>query len=808
MKNLWLSVIFFLAAFPVFAQQSAYRLPPKEVVAILDAKPLPSVSISPARNAMLFVDPESLPPIELLARPILRLGGIRIDPKLGTTQRTQRFTGISIQALPHGVPRRVELPRDAMIGYPQWSPDGTRFAFTRDLVDGVELWVGESASARAFPIPNLRVNDVTGDPFEWLANNRSLLVRGIPFSRGAAPAAAALPTGPNIQETSGKKSQMSTFQDLLENEHDEALFEHFATCQLAVIDIDPEKKELQERLHRLGTPGIFTSVDFSPNEEFLLVTKLKKPFSYRVPFNLFARTTEIWDKKGRIVRTIADLPVSDEIPRQGVPTGPRSITWQMLQGATLLWVEALDGGDPIKKVPFRDKMMRLPAPFFTEPAELTKIQHRFQGFAWTARVDEVFVTEVDRDRRWRTTAFLDLRNPAGSRRVLFDLSTNDAYNNPGTPVLETLPDGQSVMIQEDDWIYLAGTGATETGDRPFLDRFHLKTLEKKRLFRCDESSVERFVSFVQGDRKQILVRYETPKDAPNYFLRSLIGPQRQPVTTFSDWAPQFAGVTKELLKYKRGDGVPLSGTLYLPADYRPGTRLPCLIWAYPLEYSDAATAGQVRATPNAFSRPSGASPLFFLTQGYAVLMDATMPIVGDPETMNDTYIEQTVAAGKAAVETLDAKGVIDPQRVVVSGHSYGAFMTANLLAHCDLFAAGIARSGAYNRSLTPFGFQSERRSFWEAPDLYMKVSPFTHAPKINEPLLLIHGEADNNPGTFPVQSERLFQALQGNRATARLVLLPHESHGYRARESVLHTLAEMMDWADRYAKNRKLEDPR
>jgi dipeptidyl aminopeptidase/acylaminoacyl peptidase len=274
--------------------------------------------------------------------------------------------------------------------------------------------------------------------------------------------------------------------------------------------------------------------------------------------------------------------------------------------------------------------------------------------------------------------------------------------------------------------------------------------------------------------------------------------KRTRLTDDKDPAPQLTGVTKEILKYERADKVPLSGTLYLPPGYKAGTRVPCFVWAYPLEYSDADTAGQVRLSPNSFTRLTGASPLFFLTQGWAVLMDATMPVVGDPEHMNDTYVEQIAASAKATIDALDARGVVDRKRVVVGGHSYGAFMTANLLAHTDLFAAGIARSGAYNRSLTPFGFQSERRNYWEATDVYTKVSPFTYANRIKAPLLLIHGEADNNSGTFPIQSERLFAAIQGTGGTARLVILPSEAHGYRARESVLHTLAEMLAWGEKW----------
>ena len=445
--------------------------------------------------------------------------------------------------------------------------------------------------------------------------------------------------------------------------------------------------------------------------------------------------------------------------------------------------------------------MALAAPFSGEPGEVLKVRHRFTGLNWLATPNLAMLTETDRDRRWRTTSLVDLANPA-DRRVVFDLSINDAYGDPGTPVVQTRPDGQAVILQDGDSIYLSGRGAGESGDRPFLDRMDLKTLEKERLFRCGEGVNEGPMGFVGGSRTRILTSRQSKTEPLNVFLVDLKTGDRTKLTDNKDPAPELTGLTKELIKYRRADGVPLSGTLYLPPGYRQGTRLPLIVWAYPLEYSDAATAGQVRGSPDTFTSPRGDSPLFFLTQGYAVLMDATMPVVGSPETMNDTYVEQVVASARAAIETLDAKGVIDPKRVGVAGHSYGAFMTANLLAHSDLFAAGIARSGAYNRTLTPFGFQSERRSFWEAPELYMKMSPFTFANKINEPILLIHGEADNNSGTFPIQSERLFQAIKGNGGVARLVLLPHESHGYRARESVLHVLAEMFDWADKHIKNR------
>ncbi|MCG3120245.1 MAG: hypothetical protein ALAOOOJD_02872 [bacterium] len=792
-----------LFAFSAVAQ-TPYKLPPQAVVDILEAPPTPLVFMNPRNEAMLLVDYRPHPSIELLAQPFLKLGGIRINPELGARQRLTQYTRLTIKWIPQNKTVTIDAPTDAKIGIPRWSYDGTKIAFTHDLADGVELWVADAATGKAQALTGVRVNDLLA-AFQWMNDNAHLLVQTVPAGHGKMPETPKVPVGPNIEETAGKVSKVATYQDLLRTPHDETLFEYFGTSQLSLVNVATGE------IKTIGAPALLTDAEPSPDGNYLLVTKLKRPFSYRVPYFYFTRSTEVWDAGGKLVTTIADLPISDEIPPQGVPTGPRNVQWQPLENATLLWVEALDGGDPLKKVPHRDKLMALAAPFTSTtaapfagtPAEVLQIQHRFAGFAWTARKQQVLLTEYDRDRRWRTTALLDLTNPRKTRKVVFDLSVNDAYNDPGRYVYETRSNGEEVLLQDGDWVYLNARGASPEGERPRLDRFNLKTLAKQNIFRAPEKAYESFTAFVGNDRNTIVTRYESPTEPPNYFTTDLKKNKRTTLTDFKDPAPQLTGLKKELVKYKRADGVDLSGTLYLPPDYQKGTRLPLLIWAYPLEYSDPATAGQVRGSPYQFTFFRGASPLFFVTQGYAVLMDATMPVVGDPETMNNTYVEQIVGAGKAAIDKLDSLGVIDRHRVGVSGHSYGAFMTANLLAHSDLFAAGIARSGAYNRTLTPFGFQSERRSFWEAPELYMKVSPFMHANKINEPILLIHGEADNNPGTYTIQSERLYQALKGNGATARLVLLPHESHGYTARESVLHTLAEMLEWADKYVKNRK-----
>jgi len=796
MKRIVIVAVLMLASLALYSQ-TKYKLPPKEVVDILDALPTPLVVVSPRTDALLLVEYQAHPPIALLARPFLRLAGVRIDPELNARQRLTQYTGISVKWIETGKLVRINLPASAKIGVPQWSNDGKSLAFTHDAENGVELWIADALTGKARAIPGVRVNEVLGVPFDWTKDNVNLLARLVPSGERKTPEQPKVPLGPVVEESSGKISRVPTYQDLLKDPFDEKLFEFYSTSQLALVNAQTGE------VKTISVPSIISSVSFSPDEQYLLVTSLKSPFSYRVPYNLFARKTEVWDQRGNVVAMISDLGISDEVPSQGVPTGPRSVDWQTLHNAKLVWVEALDGGDPMKKVPFRDDVMTFDAPFKGSPTEVMKVQHRYTGFEWTANRDKAILTETDRDRRWRTSSLVDLAKPTAERKVLFDLSTNDAYNDPGRPVYATREDGQRVMVQDGDWIYLSGNGSSAQGDRPFLDKFNLTTLKKERLHWSGEKSLERFTAFVKMSRTMIVTRYESKTEVPNYVLKDIKSNSRKALTDFKDPAPQLTGMSKELVKYNRPDGVALSGTLYLPPGYKAGTRLPVLIWAYPMEYSDPGTAGQVRGSPNGFTSLRGPSPLFFATQGYAVLMDATMPVVGDPETMNNTFVEQVVASAKAAIDKLDSLGVADRNRVLVSGHSYGAFMTANLLAHSDLFAAGIARSGAYNRTLTPFGFQSERRSFWEAPDLYMKVSPFTYADKIKKPLLLIHGEADNNTGTFPIQSERLFQAIRGHGGTSRLVLLPFESHGYSGRESVLHVLAEMFEWADKYVKNRQ-----
>jgi dipeptidyl aminopeptidase/acylaminoacyl peptidase len=599
----------------------------------------------------------------------------------------------------------------------------------------------------------------------------------------------------------GHKSPARTYQDLLKNSDDEALFEYYATSRITIVrpGCPPQY---------VGPPDLFSLVSVSPDGDSLLTVRLQKPFSLALPLDFFPRKIEVLRSDGSVLMKLADIPLCDNIPIEGVRTGPRAVRWWPGYPARLLWTEALDGGDPNRKVDPREQLYFQDAPFNKSATPLLQLKGRYSGTTFFRDPKQWMTTQYDRDRRWTTSTMHRLISdgeptnpPRLESQVFFDRSIRDRYGDPGRILLEPDAAGFSVAKQIKNQVLLAGIGASPEGNRPFLDLKSLGDLETKRLWRCSQDRSENVVTVLNSDSNlTLLTRSESSREPPNYFLRSLDSHSTEPLTDFVDQNPEIRGITKQIVRYQRPDGVPLSATLYLPANYQPGTRLPLVLWAYPMEFNDPDTAGQVSGNPNSFLRIAGSSHLALLLQGYAIMDEAAMPVIGDPETMNNTFIEQIVQAAHAAIDHAVALGVADPDRVAIGGHSYGAFMTANVLAHSQRFKAGIARSGAYNRTLTPFGFQSERRPLWEAKSVYVEISPLMHADQIKTPMLLIHGEMDNNPGTFPLQSQRMFQAIQGNGGLAKLVMLPYEGHGYRARQSVMHVQHEMVQWLDRYLK--------
>jgi dipeptidyl aminopeptidase/acylaminoacyl peptidase len=768
--------------------ETGYQKAPPAIRKILDIPPFPVLSLSPKRDYAVLAEATRYPPIEDLARPILRLAGVRIDPATNGPQRGARFTGLTLRSFFGWKATTLELPDGGRPDLPVWSPDGTRFALAITFADRIDLYLGQPGSAKLTKVQGLHLNAALGAPIHWLADGKSLVVHAVVPTRGKPPARPTRPAGPVIQETVGKVAPARTYQDLLRDEHDAALFDYYARSQLYRVDAATGKAE------KFGPPGVFASCLPSPDGRHLLVTRLERPYSYLLPMTAFPRSVAVWPLDGRGAHPVAKLPLADNVPIEGVPTGRRQVRWHPDRPASLVWVEALDGGDPKKKVPRRDRVS-LADPFGAMPVVIAETEHRFADLAFGEK-GTALLSDFDRETRRRRTFVL---GADAKPKPLWDRSIQDRYNDPGTPLTRRLPSGHQVLRQKGDTLLLVGAGSSPKGDRPFLDRYDLKTGKSTRLFQSSAEEYETPIDVLE-DGEHFITRHESPTSPPNYRLRTIGKDTFDALTDIRDPAPELRKITRRRVVYKRPDGVPLSFTLYLPPDYKEGTRLPTVVWAYPREFTDAGVAGQVVGSTSHYTTLVGTSHLFFLLAGYAVLDNASMPVVGSAEKANDTFVEQIVASAKAAIDKAVELGVTDPKRVGVGGHSYGAFMTANLLAHSDLFRAGIARSGAYNRTLTPFGFQSERRTLWQAPNIYLEMSPFMKADKIKAPLLLIHGEADNNSGTFPIQSERMYQAIKGNGGKARFVSLPSESHGYAARESVEHTLWEMVAWFDEHVK--------
>ncbi|WP_046244169.1 S9 family peptidase [Hymenobacter terrenus] len=812
MKKLLLSATLLLAAAVSQAQDVQYKTPPKAIQDLLLAPPTPRVSLSSDGRIMALLQVQDFPTVAELAQPELRLAGLRFNPRTNGPSRVSYAVGIKLKKLPNGVETEVKgLPAQARISGVNWSPDNKTMAFALTTpgsgTDGrVELWVADVATATARRLLATPLNEAFGTSFEWVSDSKTLLARTVPANRGTAPAATAAPTGPAVQESGGgKKSGARTYQDLLKNPADERLFDYYATSQLVKVSL------VDGSAQPLGQPAVIQTNSPSPDGKYVLLRVRQRPYSYTLPVSSFSQRIDVLDlATGAPVKTVANLPLADNVPTNfdAVPTGPRSHAWRADVPATIYYVEAQDGGDPKVKADTRDKIYTLPAPFSGPAQELAALPLRYAGLTWgnekLALVDGYRWAD-----RHLSTWQLNPSAPTAPLTALYDGSSEDTYHLLGTPYEHRNAQGKFVLLTggpTGQSIYFLGDGASPEGDRPFVDELDLTTRKTTRWWRSEAPFYEVPVAILDatGKRRQLLTRRESLTQNPNYYLRDASKKGKPTaITRFPNPYAAFGGsFKKQVLKYKRADGVDLTADLYLPQDYKKTDGpLPTLMEAYPVEFKDKNNAGQVSGSPYTFTRLNWASPVFWVTQGYAVLANASIPIVGEgSKEPNDTYIEQLVSSAKAAIDEGARLGVVDAGRVGVMGHSYGAFMTANLLSHSSLFKAGIARSGAYNRTLTPFGFQGEERTFWQAPEVYNAMSPFNFADKIKTPILLIHGEADNNSGTFPIQSERYYAALKGQGATARYVVLPAEAHSYAARENLLHMLWEMDSWLNKYVK--------
>lgn len=778
-----------------------YQQPQEALADLVNITPDPLLLLGPHEHWIAVADRSSYPSIDLLRQPELKLAGSRINPERFTPHAVNGFRNLRLRHLLTGEERPINgLPDNAELRNLSWSTKGNYLGCCVLHNTGLQLFLIDYETLTAKPITGININNcLGGSPYGFYGDDR-IIVR-LRIDEMQAPPEAPFP-GPTVQDSNGTEGATRTYTNLLQNAHDEALFRHYATAQLYAYSISTDE------LTPWGEPGIITDLDSSPDGNYYLMSYIEEPFSHQVPYQRFADRVVIVGKDGKLLKLLAERPVIDNLPAAigSVMTFPRRYQWRSDHPAQIYWTEALDEGDPRNEVAYRDQLYYLEAPFDGEPKESIKLPLRYGAVYWcrgdlALSIDWQWKDRRQVLRRW----FPD--EPSREPEVIFDLNWEDKYNDPGSFLTTVLPNDHTVLLTRDNGtkLVLSGNGHSEAGQQPFLSLYDLETGAIERRWQSQAPYFEQAITFREKFPDWFILGRESTKERTNFYLRNIVTEEEIAITNFPHPYPKLRDAQFEILKYEREDGVKLSGELHLPAGFKAGedAPLPVLMWAYPKEYKDADAAGQTLVSPYQFNHISPSGPLPWITRGYAVFDDFAMPIIGEgDEEPNETFIEQVQANAKAAVQTLIDKGIADPERIYVGGHSYGAFMTAHLLAHTDLFAGGIARSGAYNRTLTPFGFQTEERTFWEVPAVYNKLSPFVHAPKINAPLLLIHGADDSNSGTYPLQSKRFFAALNSLGKTARLVMLPHEDHGYAAKESILHMLWEMDRWMEMHKQTK------
>lgn len=802
MKNIFSTILLLLFIPFINAQENlTYQKPPKEILELVDYERAPSVLTNSKNEYILFTYRNTYKNLEDLSQEEMRLGGLRINPVTNISSTITYINNLKVRKFKDTKEIPVTgLPENARIAYLSWSPDEKKVSFTHTSSKGVELWVLDIVTAKAMKLTEANLNANLGNPATWFKDNSALLVRMLPKERNALlDPAKALPAGPTVTMSEGAKAQNRTYQDLLKNKTDEQNFETLVTSELNQVSLNGTVKPWKEK-------AMYSGESFSPDGQYIMVSTIHKPFSYLVQLDRFPAKQIVYDLQGNMIKEVNNVPLTEVIPKgfMAVRKGKRSLRWRNDKPATLYFVQALDEGDPEKKVNHRDEVFQWEAPFNSEPSSLVKTIQRYSDIQWGN--DKLAIVN---DNWWNTrnvkTYVFNPSDPKQEPKIIFDRNYQDQYSDPGSFEMKKNEFGQYVLVLENNEAYLFGEGYSAKGQFPFVDKINLTSAKKQRIYQSTYTNkLENLITFTDIKKGDVLVRIESQTQYPNYYIRN-IKKKSAPVaiTAFVNPFKSIEKVYKEVLKYKREDGVELTGTLYLPIGYdkTKKEKLPMIMWAYPQEFKDKNSAGQNTTNPNEFTFPSYGSPIYWITRGYVVLDNAAFPILGEgTDEPNDKFVTQLVANAKAAIDAVDALGYIDRKKVAVGGHSYGAFMTANLLTHCDLFACGVARSGAYNRTLTPFGFQSEERNYWEAQSIYNTMSPFMTADKMKRPLLLIHGEADNNPGTFTLQSERYFNALKGLGNPARLVILPKESHGYVAKESILHVLWEQDQWFEKHLK--------
>lgn len=500
MKKISFSFLCLLLSFPALIAQEnlTYQKPPKAILELVDVPLAPSTILDSDGEMMIFRYRDQYKSIAELSEEELRLGGLRINPVTNISSRARYYNNLEVKAIDAKTPTQVQgLPENPRLSNFRWSPDESKMAFTHTTNTGVELWVLDVKSAQTKKLTEANLNANMGDVINWFKDNSSVLVKMLPEDRkNLIDPETAVPTGPTISVSDGKEAQNRTYQDLLKNPNDEYNFEQLARSSLVKVNLNGASEKWMDA-------EMYSSVSFSPNGEYVMVNHLKKPFSYLVPYYRFPSETTIYTKDGKLVNQVNDEPLMEDLPKgfMATQTGRRSLQWRSDKPSTLLYVKALDKGDPEVEVDYRDEIFLLNAPFKDEGKSILKTQDRFSGITWG---DDNLAIANDywwNTRNTRTYVF----NPSKASEepeIIFDRNYQDSYSDPGSFVTTKNEYGQSILKLDEESAFLLGDGFSEEGQFPFVDKIDLENGKTERLYQSKYNDKKETLVEAFSDRRR------------------------------------------------------------------------------------------------------------------------------------------------------------------------------------------------------------------------------------------------------------------------------------------------------------------
>ncbi|MDQ2666797.1 MAG: prolyl oligopeptidase family serine peptidase [Gemmatimonadota bacterium] len=838
-----------------------YIRPPAEVAKLVTAPRQLNSTLtqqSPDKAHFLVVHGEGLGIEAKFAKPHYYFGGLQVDYRANRlrsfTSRGQRSFEI-VDAL-SGARVSVKAPEGTTMSSPSWSPNGMQLAYFVNFDDASYVYVADARSGASRRLSGRAALPVLSTSLAWTPDGNAVYSVMIPSPRMPMPKEAIEAEGPIVRMTGGAKNKTPTYASLMQTPLEKAQLEYYATGQLARVDMKGVVKAI-------GAPALIDSIDVAPDGEYLRVGLIQKPFSYLVPVTAFGAHEELWSSDGRVIATLTRRPLRESDASGGddaasgrggaaSDSAKRAFTWapsgglaylaqdpapRRARGAVATAAPVTDSSDAAPTDSARgprrkDRLFVWSAPFVAGSAKpVAESDNRIAGFVYTADGKWVLLSEVagtathtyaiqPSDPSKRHTIFRAVgaqagfgggRGAGGGGRG--GASDDAFYANPGTVVLRQTAGGRTAVVSADGKsVFLEGThyakDAANVAPRTFVDKVDLATGTKTRLFESDTALFESAPVPVDNDFSKFVVTRETEKVVPDQWLRDRNTGQLKQLTENKDVTPDVTGMTRRSIQVTRADGKTLWVNVTFPPGYREGTRLPAMFWFYPYEYADQESYDHTKRTLNKHKFPTAAprSIEIMATQGYAIVQP-DIPIFGTAGRLNDNYVNDLRNGLTAVIDELDKRGIIDRGRLGIGGHSYGAFSTVNAMVNLPYFKAGIAGDGNYNRTLTPNGFQSERRDLWEARETYLAMSPFLYADRLQGALLMYHSLEDQNTGTDPSNSVRLFHALQGMGKQASLYMYPYEDHGPLIEETLLDQWGRWVAWLDLYVKNAGAKAP-